>query len=124
MGNTASLPPDPTDPHSPEQKPAQTMAIPMAQRLFPNPLVVGSPLTKTDTPELFAQPSGEPSYKNSSKISHYYGPTGPRPLLQDAPDASLIPVQVSWTQGGKAVYVSGSFNNWEKPIRMQQRCSR
>lgn len=29
---------------------------------------------------LFVQPKGEPSYKNSSKITHTYGPTGLAPL--------------------------------------------
>jgi hypothetical protein len=37
----------------------------------------------------YIQPRGEPSYKNSSKISHSYGPTGLAPL---APLKSLLSI--------------------------------
>ena len=32
-----------------------------------------------------------------------------------------IPAVIKWDKDGKEVYISGSFNNWEKKIRLVKR---
>ncbi|KXS15024.1 carbohydrate-binding module family 48 protein [Gonapodya prolifera JEL478] len=77
--------------------------------------------TEQELQEIRAKP-----YSNTSKIVHTAGSKG----LGIAPLASvgaaaaakekkgIIPVIITWTGGGKAVYVTGSFNNWKHKIRM------
>jgi hypothetical protein len=124
MGNSPSTP-LPQEPRTPEQAPRhmQAMEIPnRPKKLLGDSLVTGSPLTTVDTPDTYTQPVGEPSYKNSSRISHHFGPTGPKPLQSQKKDESLVPIIINWTQGGKTVYMTGSFNQWKQKIRLQKRC--
>ncbi|KAL2915345.1 galactose metabolism-related protein [Polyrhizophydium stewartii] len=74
-------------------------------------------------PKPFVQPEGEQSYKNSARIVHSYGPAGPGPLAPMALSRSdtqkkLIPIMISWTHGGKVVFITGTFNNWKQKIRL------
>ena len=70
----------------------------------------------------FMHPQGEPSYKNNSKIVHSYGPTGFAPFSSlDQKKENMIPIMITWTQGGKTVYLTGSFNNWKQKIRLHKR---
>ncbi|KAI8915992.1 immunoglobulin E-set [Gorgonomyces haynaldii] len=71
----------------------------------------------------FVQPPGEPSYKNSSKIVHSFGPGGigfaPLQPLNKQPSKNT-PVIITWAHGGNAVFLTGSFNNWKQKIRLQK----
>ncbi|KAJ3196286.1 hypothetical protein HK101_009394 [Irineochytrium annulatum] len=68
------------------------------------------------------------SFKNSSRIVHAYGVGGIAPLAplnqkkgeppKKEEKSSNIPVMVSWTGGGRTVYITGSFNNWKQKIRL------
>ena len=71
----------------------------------------------------FRQPEGEGSYKNSARIQHSFGPTGLAPLAKlDEPknDVKMIPIMVSWPYEGKTVFVTGTFNNWKRKIRLNK----
>jgi hypothetical protein len=71
--------------------------------------------------QAYVQPKGEKDYSNSSRIVHAYGPSGLAPLsaLNDK-KVQTIPVQIVWSQPGKVVYLTGSFNDWKKKIRLQK----
>ncbi|KAJ1334353.1 hypothetical protein BSLG_008082 [Batrachochytrium salamandrivorans] len=69
----------------------------------------------------FVQPEGEQSYKNSARIVQSYGPSGITPLAPLARTESqkkLIPIMMSWPHGGKVVYLTGTFNNWKKKVKL------
>ncbi|KAJ3091628.1 hypothetical protein HK102_014004 [Quaeritorhiza haematococci] len=76
----------------------------------------------------YVQPPHERSYKNSARIVHAFGPGGLAPLapLSSAQkelnrrDSNVVPVMLTWTQGGRIVYVTGTFNNWKQKIRMNR----
>ncbi len=93
-------------------------------------LVVGSPLTGSSdlspssigslkakssdpVPIKYLQPKGESSYKNSPRIT-----LGP---VVDKTEPLTVPVMVSWTHGGKQVFVTGTFNAWRKKIQLCKR---
>lgn len=73
---------------------------------------------------MYIQPKGEPSYKNTSRISHNYGPSGLAPLAplrvtgHQQMEAPIIPIMINWSGGGKTVYLTGSFNDYKKKIRL------
>ncbi|KAI8898185.1 hypothetical protein BC833DRAFT_590836 [Globomyces pollinis-pini] len=71
----------------------------------------------------YIQPTGERSYKNSSKIVHNFGPTGfagLAPLSSTSNKQKTIPIMIVWAQSGKVVHLTGTFNNWKKKIRLQK----
>jgi hypothetical protein len=69
----------------------------------------------------YIQPPGERDYKNSSRIVHGYGPSGLAPLQSiSAKKESAIPIMVVWTQPGDIVQITGTFNNWQKKIRLRK----
>ncbi|TPX71124.1 hypothetical protein SpCBS45565_g01240 [Spizellomyces sp. 'palustris'] len=64
----------------------------------------------------YVQPPNERSYRNTSRISHGYGMN----RREVEKGNGVIPIMISWAQGGGAVYVTGTFNNWKQKIRMSR----
>lgn len=67
------------------------------------------------------------SYKNNCRIV-YSGAEGLVPLLplhsseqQVSTNDHIIPVMLSWAHGGKNVFVTGTFNQWKRKIRLNKR---
>jgi 5'-AMP-activated protein kinase regulatory beta subunit len=71
---------------------------------------------QTKKVETFHQPSGERDYKNTSKIVHGFHGLVP---LNSATEPK-IPIIIVWSHPGKVVHLTGSFNNWQKKIRLQK----
>jgi hypothetical protein len=70
----------------------------------------------------YIQPPGERDYKNSAKIFHGYGPSGLAPLASlNTKKHKAIPIMVNWSQAGKVVHITGTFNDWQKKIRLRKR---
>ncbi|KAJ3180100.1 hypothetical protein HDU87_002325 [Geranomyces variabilis] len=68
-------------------------------------------------------PPPEKSYKNTARIFHNFGPmAGGVTVRQAGPEGEngVIPIMISWAQGGGAVYVTGTFNNWKQKVRMSR----
>jgi len=42
-------------------------------------------------------------------------------VLLQAPRRSKIPAVIKWDKPGKEVFISGTFNNWEKKIPLVKR---
>ncbi|KAJ3380564.1 hypothetical protein HDU92_005899 [Lobulomyces angularis] len=61
-------------------------------------------------------------YKNSSKIKHDFGPTiAPLTSKKDLEKKKkIIPIILTWTQGGENVNITGTFNNWKQKIKMKK----
>ncbi|KAI9203616.1 uncharacterized protein BJ171DRAFT_568742 [Polychytrium aggregatum] len=55
------------------------------------------------------------SYKNSSRIA-LQGPS--TDASGQKIDEKTIPVLISWTQSGRTVYVTGTFNNWRQKVKL------
>ncbi|KAJ3129222.1 hypothetical protein HK098_002206 [Nowakowskiella sp. JEL0407] len=67
--------------------------------------------------------SSDASYKNTSKIIHPFGPSGNlalAPIGIREEKKNTIPIILGWNGGGKVVFVTGTFNNWGKRIRLNK----
>jgi hypothetical protein len=127
----------------PIQIPKQTQPKPINRPIVSESLVTGSPLEIPEgsvgsismytreilepslpTQKDYKQPLGERDYHNSAKIVHGYGPSGLAPLapLNDKKQKT-IPIMIVWSHPGKVVHLTGTFNNWQKKIRLQKRLS-
>jgi hypothetical protein len=74
------------------------------------------------TQKEYTQPQGERDYHNSSKIVHGFGPSGLAPLVPlNDKKQKTIPIMIVWSHPGKVVHLTGTFNNWQKKIRLQKR---
>lgn len=40
--------------------------------------------------------------------------------FEDAAEEELVPTVFRWEHGGRQVYITGTFNNWEKQIQMHR----
>lgn len=97
-----------TDPYSvTDQSWAAGIASRSIDSNIPKSLAGTSLEAKTDdlTESVYIQPPGEPSFKNSAKIVHSYGPNGIAPLSRTRTPNSqkMIPICIYWTQGGKGL---------------------
>ena len=63
------------------------------------------------------QPLGDSIPRPPADDSSAYPP--PVPLGQD-PNSELVPTVFKWEHGGKHVYITGTFNNWERQIPMHR----
>ncbi|KAF0492722.1 AMPKBI-domain-containing protein [Gigaspora margarita] len=64
----------------------------------------------------------EPSYKNSNKVIHDFSASGGiAPLTRANVQGTInkgVPTIITWSQGGNNVYVTGTFNEWKRNIRL------
>ncbi|KAJ3012981.1 hypothetical protein HKX48_005980 [Thoreauomyces humboldtii] len=65
-------------------------------------------------------PPAAKSYRNTARIFHNFGPMATVSITRKDTDAGIIPIMISWAQGGGAVYVTGTFNNWKQKVRMSR----
>jgi hypothetical protein len=74
--------------------------------------VEGKPRQQHGMGEQMVDPS---AYRNSALIIHT--PSTLNPISQK-PKKKVIAVILSWSGGGKVVYVTGSFNDWTQKVRL------
>jgi hypothetical protein len=129
-------------PSKPIEIPKQSEPKSIKRPIVQESLVTGSPLDMPEgsmgsvniytretfepsipTIQEYTRPHGERDYHNSAKIVHGFGPSGLAPLapLNDK-KLKTIPIMIVWSHPGKVVHLTGTFNNWQKKIRLQKRC--
>ncbi|CAG8503371.1 7555_t:CDS:2, partial [Cetraspora pellucida] len=64
----------------------------------------------------------EPSYKNSNRVIHDFSSSGGLAPLTRANGQGTknkgVPTIITWSQGGNNVYVTGTFNEWKRNVRL------